>query len=62
MEFSFVLSELKELPSLVPGSPLKKLSAWNCDIQSLPADLFHFRLEEVNLNDNKGESREEARR
>ena len=58
--FSFLLSGLKELPSLAPGSRLKKLDAYGCDIQSLPADLFHFCLEEVNLNDNKGESREDA--
>ena len=60
-EFSFLSSGLRELPSLVPGSSLKKLEAYKCDIQLLPADLFRYCLEEVDLHENKGELRVYAR-
>ena len=47
-------SGLTSLPLLSPSSCLKKLDAEMCDIQSLPHDLLHHKLEEINLNSNKG--------
>ena len=35
---------------------LVELDLRNCDIQSLPEDSFHHRLEKVNLENNKGRS------
>ena len=45
---------LKSLPLLPASSSLKKLNAEHCDIQSLPDNLFHHQLEEINLKGNKG--------
>ena len=52
---SFRSQGLKELPSLIPESPLTKLRASYCDLQSLPDNLFHYQLEEVEVCKNKGE-------
>ena len=60
--FLLCLIGLKTLPSLVPGSPLRKLDARNCDIQTVPHNLFHYNLEDVYLTNNKGESRGVKRR
>ena len=60
--FLLSLIGLKILPSLVPGSPLRELDARDCDIQSVPHNLFHYNLEDVNLSNNKGESRGVKRR
>ena len=54
--FSFsCYSGLTSLPLLPPSSCLKKLDAEGCDIQSLQHDLFHHKLEEINLKENKSE-------
>ena len=45
---------LKTLPSFSPSSQLKRLMAKDWSIESLPEDFFHFQLEEVNLDGNKG--------
>ena len=42
----------------VLSSSLKKLFAENCDIQFLPDNLFHYKLEEINLNGYKGDDNE----
>ena len=47
---------LKSLPHLSDLSCLKKLHAENCDIQSLPDNLFHYQLEEINLSRNRGDN------
>ena len=47
-------SGLTSLPLLSPSSCLKKLNAEECNIQSLPHNLFHYKLEELNLFLNKG--------
>ena len=49
------LPGLKSLPSLSPSSQLKKLTAEKCSLESLPTDFFHFQLEDVNFDENKGE-------
>ena len=43
------------MPLLSASSCLKKLDAENCDILSLPENLFNHRLEEINLKGNKSE-------
>ena len=43
------------MPLLSASSCLKKLDAEDCDIQSLPDNLFNHKLEEINLKGNKGE-------
>ena len=48
-------SGLKSLPSPSPSSHLKKLTMEKSSLESLPPDFFHFQLEEVNFNENKGE-------
>ena len=47
---------LKSLPALSPASNLKLLRAYNCNLQSLPGNLFHYQLERAHLYGNKGES------
>ena len=51
----FVSSGLTSLPLLSSSSHLKKLDARDCDIQSLPHNLFHHKLEEIDVNGNKGD-------
>ena len=51
----FPILGLKLLPPLSASSCLKKLVAENCDIQSLPDNLFHYNWEEIDLRGNKGE-------
>ena len=46
---------LRILPFHSAPSCLKKLVAQNCDIESLPDNLFHYNWEEVDLMGNKGE-------
>ena len=41
------------MPLLSDSSCLKKLHAANCDILSLPDNLFHYQLEEINLSGNE---------
>ena len=48
------ISGLKSLPLFSNSSCLKKLDAEDCDIQSLPDNLFQYQLEEINLKGNKG--------
>ena len=48
-------SGIKSLPSPSPLSKLKKLTAKECSLESLPSDLFHFQLAEADLSGNKGE-------
>ena len=43
------------MPFLSASSCLKKLDAENCDILSLPDNLFQYQMEEINLKGNKGE-------
>ena len=50
-----LFSGLKSLPSPFPSSKLKKVTAKECSLESLPSDLFHFQLEEVDFQGNKGE-------
>ena len=45
---------LRILPFHSAPSCLKKLVAQNCDIESLPDNLFHYNWEEVDLMGNKG--------
>ena len=45
---------LTALPLLSPSSSLKTLHAEECDIHLLPHNLFHHKLEEINLSRNKG--------
>ena len=47
------------MPPLLPSSCLRKLNAEECDIQSLPHNLFHFNLEVINLSRNKGNDDDE---
>ena len=49
------------MPSLIPASPLKKLLAKECNLKSLPENIFHFKVEEVVVHNNEGESRWEMR-
>ena len=54
MMMMIFFSGLKSLPLLPASSCLKTLNAENCDIQSLPDNLFCRQLEVINLKGNKG--------
>ena len=50
----FFSADLTSLPPSSPSSALKKLIAERCGIKSLPENLFHHHLEEVDLSGNTG--------
>ena len=50
-----LLTNNKNLQSIPPlAETLKELEIENCDIRSLPQDLFHHGLELVKMKNNKG--------
>ena len=57
MTMFYICADLTSLLPLLPSSALKELTVIECGIKSLPANLFHFQLEEIDISGNSGKEK-----